>query len=116
MKVIIAGSRQIDDYNIVVEAINESEFCITEVVSGTARGVDSIGEEYAMIHNIKVKKFKPMWNLYGKKAGILRNIKMAEYADALIAIWDGSSIGTKHMIEFANERGLKVHTKIVEDT
>jgi len=108
MKTIIAGSRSCNDYEKVKLAIEESQFTITEVVSGRARGVDFLGEQYAKKNNIPVKEFPANWNLHGKSAGYKRNIKMAEYADALIAIWDGESKGTKHMIDIAKERNLKV--------
>ena len=99
MKVIVAGSREGFVAKNTFEAIEESKFEITEIVSGTARGVDKDGEYYAGLNKIPVTRFIPDWNLEGKKAGILRNIKMAEYADALVAVWDGKSVGTKHMIE-----------------
>lgn len=98
MKVIVAGSRSIVDISEVQKAITESRFEITEVVSGTAKGVDKLGESYAVAHNIPVKKFPADWDRFRKKAGYLRNQEMAEYAEALIAIWDGESKGTAHMI------------------
>lgn len=93
MKVIIAGSRGITDYAIVERAIRESGFQITEVVSGTARGVDRLGERWAAEHGIPVAPFPADWKI-GKNAGILRNAQMAEYAEAAIIIWDGSSNGS----------------------
>lgn len=102
MKVIIAGSRTITDYNIVLDAVLESSayiFPITEIVSGCARGVDLLGEKYAKLNNLSIKKFPANWNEYGKLAGPIRNRQMAEYADSLIAIWDGKSKGTKNMID-----------------
>lgn len=111
MKVIIAGSRNIIDYSYVENAIKESQFEITEVVSGTAKGVDRLGEHYAAVNDIKLTKFPAQWDLYGKSAGHRRNADMATYADALIAIWDGKSKGTKHMIEEAGKRKLNVYLK-----
>lgn len=108
MKVIIAGSRDIASYRLVKEAIRNSGFEITEVVSGHARGVDSMGELYAEQNGIDLVIFPANWNKYGKSAGHKRNYKMAMYADALIAIWDGESKGTKGMIDIATEKGLKV--------
>ena len=97
MKVIVAGSRTISDYNVVKKAIETSQFVITELVSGAARGVDRLGEKFAAENNIPTIHFYPDWIL-GRQAGILRNLEMAEYADALVAVWDGKSRGTKHMI------------------
>ena len=109
MKVIIAGSRSITDYNLVVESVKESGFNIEEIVSGGARGVDTLGERYARENNRPLKIFPANWDKCGKSAGYLRNIEMAVYADALIAIWDGESKGTQHMINIANENNLKVY-------
>ena len=61
----------------------------------------------------QIKRFPADWGKYGKKAGIIRNRAMAEYADALLAYWDGKSSGTRNMIEIARELGLKVGVKIV---
>lgn len=99
MKVIVAGSRNITDYSVIKRAIEASEYKITQIVSGGARGVDSLGELYAIENDIEVAIFKADWNRYGKSAGYKRNDQMAEYADALIAVWDGVSKGTKHMID-----------------
>lgn len=108
MKTIIAGSRSIADPNIVSEAIAASGFTITEMVSGGARGVDRLGENWASAANIPIKRFIPDWDSHGKRAGFFRNTEMAEYADALIAIWDGKSRGTGHMISEAAKEGLQI--------
>lgn len=112
MKVIIAGSREITDASVVADAIAASGFEVTEVVSGTARGVDRLGEAWARARKIPIKPFPADWNQLGKAAGVLRNAEMAKYADALVAIWDGESPGTKNMIDEATSRGLRVHVTI----
>lgn len=98
MKVIIAGSRTIEDYELLLTAINRSGFNITEIVSGTATGVDQLGEIYGALKDIPVKQFPAKWKTLGKKAGPIRNREMGEYADAAIILWDGKSSGTKNMI------------------
>jgi hypothetical protein len=108
VKVIIAGSRGIDDYPTVLRAIVAADFDITEVVSGGARGVDRLGEKYAALQGLPVKRFIPDWANDGKRAGFDRNREMAHYADALIAVWDGQSRGTRHMIEVATRGGMPV--------
>lgn len=108
VRVIIAGSRNITKYNIIEDAVKSSDFHISEVVSGAARGVDTLGEEWAEKNKVHCKKFPADWDTYGKSAGIIRNVQMADYADALIAVWDGASRGTSHMIRTAKERNLKV--------
>ncbi len=112
MKVIIAGSRGITDYNLIEQAVIESGFEITEVVSGTACGVDTLGEQWAMNHNIPIKRFPAQWDQFGKSAGPRRNMDMAKYGEALIAITVGSP-GTKSMIEIAKRMNLKIHVKVV---
>jgi len=108
MKVIIAGSRTITDIELVEKAIEDSPFDITEVVTGCARGVDTLGIKFAWEHMIPKKEFPADWDKYGKAAGFIRNKQMAEYADALIAVWDGKSKGTAHMIDIAKKEGLEV--------
>lgn len=99
MKIIVAGSREGFVLRNVYEAIEQSGFNITEVVSGTARGVDSMGEQWAKSNNITIKQFPANWNAYGKKAGFIRNKEMADYAEGLVACWDGFSKGTLNMIQ-----------------
>ena len=111
MKVIIAGSRDIDNMGYVEEAIKESGFEITEVVCGLCRGVDLLGKEWALKNNVPIKEFPPNWNLYGNAAGPIRNKEMAEYAEALIAIRKAGSKGTTHMILVAKKKGLKFYVK-----
>lgn len=112
MKVIIAGSRSFEYYEILRdvmdELIDESGIVPDEIVSGTAKGADRLGEKYAAELGIPIKRFPADWNKYGKKAGHLRNIEMAEYGDMLVAFWDGESKGTEQMIKYAKSIGLKV--------
>lgn len=115
MRTIIAGSRSIDDYLLVLKAVNQSKFHITEIVSGCANGVDKLGEQYAYEYDIPVKKFPADWDKYGKSAGCVRNVQMSENADALILIWDGISRGSKHMANIAKNKGLKVYIMNVMD-
>jgi len=109
MKIIIAGGRTFDDYNLLVEKCDNilSNQLDIEIVSGTANGADKLGERYAKEKGYQIKKFPANWSL-GKSAGYKRNEEMAVYADALIAFWDESSKGTKHMIDLAMKHGLKV--------
>ena len=111
MKVIIAGSREGFVARNVFEAIEESPFNgkITEVVSGGARGVDKDGEYYAYCNQIPITLFLADWDKHGKKAGILRNTQMGDYAEALVAVWDGQSKGTKHMINYMQSLNKPVY-------
>jgi hypothetical protein len=106
MKVIIAGTRSVDEspdmMAVLEEAISESGFGIDEVVSGGASGVDRLGEKWACAYNKPVQQFLPDWDRFGKAAGPKRNTQMLEYADALLALWDGESKGTKNIIDQAH--------------
>jgi hypothetical protein len=110
-KVIIAGTRTFADYNLLKTYCNEilKNYSNIEIVSGTAKGADQLGEVYAKEMNFDLKYFIPDWKGLGRKAGPLRNIEMGNYADVLIAFWDGKSGGTNHMINYATEKGLTVH-------
>jgi len=133
MKVIVAGSRHITDYQLVSQVISDTlakyNIQITEIVSGCAAGVDSLGEQWALENGIKVEPFESNWdditvpnalirtNKWGKqynaRAGFQRNERMAEYGNVLIAIWDGKSRGTKDMIDRATKHGLFVLKYII---
>ena len=79
---------------------------VTEVVSGMAQGPDTLGEEWASARDLPVKQFPAHWNELGKRAGVVRNLEMAKHAEAAVVFWDGSSPGSKHMIDAALEHGL----------
>lgn len=115
MKVIVAGSRNIDDYKLVVDTINRSGYTITEVVSGCATGVDRLGETWARANNVPIKEMPANWS-YGPKAGPMRNKLMAEYADAAVIIWDGESRGTRNMIENMIRRKKPYHIGMTSAT
>ena len=108
-KTIIAGGRDFCDYDFLKESLNDLKISITEIVSGKAKGVDALGEQYAKEHGIEVKEFPADWKKIGRGAGPIRNEEMAVYADTLVAYWDGKSKGTKSMITLAKKHGLKVH-------
>lgn len=109
---IICGSRTIDDYDTVKAAIKGAKFEVSEVVSGKADGVDRLGEKWADENDIPVTRigYKQFLDDYPPNvAPIIRNKKMAEYAECAIIIWNGKSCGTEKMIEFAEDKDLKIH-------
>jgi len=116
MKVIIAGSRNITNYDALCEMVLRSKLDITEVVSGGARGVDRMGEAWAGYYNIPIRIFPADWFRSGKAAGYIRNEEMANYADALIALWDGKSYGTANMINLAKKKDLPVYIRVINDS
>ncbi len=119
MKIIIAGGRDFIDEVQFKEGIEGAKSLIsqaTEIVSGGAPGADHLGEQWAGQNGISVRKFPAEWGKYGRGAGPKRNQQMAEYADGLIAFWNGTSRGTKDMIERAVDRGLKVYIHQIKES
>lgn len=114
VRVIIAGGR---DFNNLELMIKKCDYYLSdavakgykiEIISGTARGADKLGEEYAKLRGYSIAYFPADWPAYGKRAGYLRNEQMGNFSDALISFWDGKSKGTKHMIDIANRKHLPV--------
>lgn len=109
MKVIIAGSRTASFHQTAIAVHMSGIYSeITEIVCGMSHGADLHGKRYAEMHGFPVKEFPADWQKHGKAAGPIRNRQMAEYADALIAVWDRQSRGTASMIQEAKKRGLRV--------
>ena len=120
-KVIIAGSRGFSNYKLLREQCNKflrekRKTSNIIVVSGHARGADTLGEKYAQDEGFTLEIYPAQWKKFGKRAGYRRNEQMAEVADSLIAFWDGSSKGTKHMIDIMNEKKLLVRVVQYETT
>ena len=111
MKIIIAGGREFNDYEMLKEICGGAipTLITPEIVSGGARGTDKLGEQYAKEKGYELKIFPAEWNKHGKGAGHIRNRQMAEYGDMLIAFWDGNSKGTKNMIDTAKRLGLLLY-------
>lgn len=106
MKCIIAGGRDFSNYNLICTILNSYKKLpmfygpkLEEIVCGDAHGADSLGARWGEEHGVPVKHFPANWSRYGKAAGFIRNAEMGEYADTLIAFWDGKSRGTAHMIK-----------------
>jgi hypothetical protein len=108
MRVIIAGSGGINDYAKVCDAVRRSGLPISRIFSGMAAGVDTLAMRYAAENALPCDRFPAEWGKWGRGAGYRRNVQMARNADALLAVWDGRSPGTKHMIDVAKARGLPV--------
>jgi len=109
MRVIVAGSRSIGDRSVVEQAIKESGFEISELVSGGAKGVDRLAAEWQKANSVPVRLFRPDWKRFKRGAGLAGNHDMAAYADALVAVWDGESRGTADMIQAMRALGKPVH-------
>ena len=115
MKVVIAGSRGINDYEVVAQAVAESGFEVTLVISGHARGVDLLGEQWALKHDKPYLRMPADWQTYGKSAGPIRNQRMGEFADAAVIVWDGKSRGTRNMTDVMRRLDKPYYVKVVRD-
>ncbi len=110
MKLAIVGSRDIKIRNLN-KYIPDN---VTEIVSGGARGVDTCAKEYANKNHIKLTEFLPEYNKFGKAAPLKRNQKIIDYADEIIAFWDGNSHGTKYTIDKCHVSKKKVTVYIIK--
>lgn len=110
MKVAVIGSRGVTINNLEDYLPKD----VTEIVTGGAKGVDTCAEEYALAHNIKLTKFLPEYSKYRKSAPLKRNLQIIEYSDLVLAFWDGTSRGTKHVIDNCNEMKVPVRKIIIE--
>ena len=111
INVIISGCRSFSDYDFLRKTLEGLISGDVVIFSGCAKGCDMMGERYAAEHGLTVRKFPPLWEKYGRGAGIVRNREMAEAAlpcGLLIAFWDGKSRGTGNMIKTAEKKGLQV--------
>jgi len=103
VKIAIIGSRSFQDYDLVQAVL--SEYSPTQIISGGAKGADSLAERFAAENNIEKLIFYPDWDLHGRAAGPIRNKLIVDAADFVLAFWDGASRGTKSSIDYANKIG-----------
>lgn len=90
------------------DALLAAPFRVSTVLCGKALGADTLGERYALTRGLPLEYYPANWDKYGKQAGFIRNTTMADNAEALIALWNGFSRGTAHMIRQAEARQLHV--------
>jgi hypothetical protein len=105
MKLAVVGSRDFNDYELLkskLDSIHKRK-PITLIVSGGARGADSLSERWAKENGVETLIFIPDWNKFGKRAGFLRNEDIIKNSDAVVAFWDGESRGTKSSIDLAKK-------------
>lgn len=104
MKVAIVGSRNFIDlefFKLTMNRLRSVMFVIDVIVSGGAKGVDQFAELYATHNSIRTEIYRPDWDTLGRSAGFIRNMKIVEAADIIIAFWDDESKGTKDTINKA---------------
>ncbi len=113
MRTIIAGGRGVTDPKLLEAALANIAWTPTTVICGGAKGADELGRQWGKLNNVPVEEFLASWDVYGRKAGFIRNAQMAENADCLVALWDGESRGTANMITVAKARKLLVYVHLV---
>ena len=104
MKLLVAGSRSIKEFDLSPYVPKETEL----IISGGAEGVDKLAEEYADAHRMSKLILRPRYELYGRAAPLKRNEKMIEIADAVLVIWDGKSRGARYTVEYARKKNKKL--------
>lgn len=110
MKIAVIGSRGLTVRNLEKYLPKET----TEIVSGGAIGIDSCAREYALINKIKLTEFLPEYKKYGRYAPLKRNLQIIDYADLVLAFWDGKSRGTKYVIENCKKKNRKIRIFILK--
>ena len=115
LNIVIAGGRDYRNYKNLEEFVDKiikdmnHEYKTVTIISGMAQGADMLGVQYSIEHKYALLKFPANWQLYGKRAGFIRNKQMLDYLaesqdnGMVIAFWDGQSSGTKHTIYTARE-------------
>jgi hypothetical protein len=112
MNILIAGGRDFTNLELMKDVINnwhtnnpinQDEIVI---ISGMAKGADSLGLILAHEYGLKVEKYFANWNAHGKSAGYKRNVEMGEVTDMAFLFWDGLSKGTKHMLDILDEKSI----------
>lgn len=108
MKVIIAGGRRFRDLRLLSQTMKRLDLDPSLIISGGAKGADSLGEQWAATNGVAVRRFKAEWNKHGRAAGPVRNSLMAKLADVAVVFWDGESRGSADMIEQMRKLGKRV--------
>lgn len=108
MRVAVVGSRTFNDYDLLRRELDKMYPNISLIVSGGAKGADSLAEKYAKEEGISTLVFRPDWNQFGKRAGFIRNKDIVTNSDTVVAFWDGKSKGTANSIKHAQFMGKKL--------
>lgn len=104
MKIAIIGSRSL----VMTDFKHYLPEGVTEIVSGGAKGIDTCAKEYAHVNGLKYTEFLPKYEQYGRRAPLCRNLQIVDYADEVIAFWDGHSKGTKYVIKICKQKNKKL--------
>lgn len=111
MKLLIIGSRSITDFDLTGYIPEDVEL----IISGGARGIDSVAEKYANDHGIEKVIIFPQYERLGRAAPIKRNEEMVDLCDTVLAVWDGQSKGTKYTLNYARKKNKKILEIVVKE-
>lgn len=111
--VLICGSRGINQLNISRYVKNIDK--IQKIVHGGCRGIDAIADSWAKANNIETIVYKPNYKVYGKRAPLVRDEEMVEFADVVICFWNGKSRGSKYTCDYAKKIGRKVIVHLIQE-
>ena len=111
MRVAVIGSRGLQVNDLGKYLPDE----VTEIISGGARGVDTSAREYATEHGLKLTEYLPEYSRYGRAAPLRRNITIMENADLVLAFWDGTSHGTKYVIDNCKKRNIPIRVYLLDN-
>ena len=108
LKIGVIGSRGFNDYKLVCDTLNPYKNIVYQIVSGGAKGADSLGEKWANENHIKTLIHRPDWDKHGKAAGFIRNELIVDDSNLIISFWDGMSRGSEHSMNLAKDQGKEV--------
>ena len=120
-RIIVCGGRDFSDYEHFRHSMRSvlSQYQDVLLVSGHAKGADTLAERFAKEAGIPIRVFPADWNKYGKAAGPIRNKQMLDFAKednpVVVAFWDGKSRGTRNMLMQAGEAGIRAHVFLYAD-
>ncbi len=112
MKVAVIGSRNLTIDNLDKYIPQNT----TEIVSGGAKGIDTCAKIYATQKGLKLTEFLPDYSKYGRKAPLYRNLQIIHYADCVLAFWDGTSRGTKFVIDNCRKQGKSIRLFVTKNS
>ena len=108
MNIAIVGSRGFTEYSLLSSTIlsflkEQNILDKPTIISGGAKGADTLAEQFADENDFPKQIFKADWDRYGKAAGYIRNVEIIKACDVCFAFWDGQSKGTKMDIDLCKE-------------
>ena len=104
MKLLIAGSRSITEFDLTPYILPETD----TIISGGANGIDTLAEQYADEHGLSKIVVRPQYERYRRAAPLKRNEQMVDMADEVLVVWDGISKGSEYTIRYAEKKGKPV--------